>query len=120
MSNQRMSLLTLGAFIIIIAIVIIAYAAGQLSWLEIIPLIVALYGCWLMIESGVRWKNPSKYARSAFSVFGWGILLAVIGFGLDLTLRGVDLLYTVAVVLLLLGVLAVIAALKTTSKKPNP
>jgi len=112
-----MGLLTLGAFIIIVAVVVVAYAANLLvSWLETVPLIVALYGCWLIAESGIRTKNPSKYARSAFSLFGWGMLLAAIGFGLDFNLRGMDLLYTLAVVLLLLGILAIVAALKTTRK----
>lgn len=118
MSNQQMGLLTLGAFVIIVAVVIVAFAAGLLlTWLEIVPLIVAFYGCWLIAEAGIRTRTPSKYARSPFSLFGWGMLLAAIGFGLDFNLRGMDMLYTLAVVLLLLGILAIVAAWKTTRKK---
>lgn len=117
MSKVQQELLTLGALIIIIALIIIASAAALISWWETIPLIIALYGCWLIVTAGVTKRNASKYARSAFSLFGWGICLAALGFGLDFTVRGFPLIYTFAVVLLLLGALAVVAALKTTQKK---
>ena len=118
MQSWRQEVLTLGALIIIVAVVIIAYAANLLvSLLEIIPLIIAFYGCWLIVAAGIRARNPSKYARSAFSLFGWGMLLAAIGFGWDLNVRGMNWIYTLAVVLLLLGILAVVVALKPSQKK---
>lgn len=111
--------MTLGALIIIVAIVTIAGAAQLLiSWGEAVALIIAFYGCWLIVASAIRARNPSKYERSAFSLFGWGMLLAAIGFGWDLNIRTEgNWLYTLAVVLLLLGILAIVAALKTSSKK---
>lgn len=117
MSKVQEGLLTLGAVIIIIALIILASAAGIISWLEAIPLIIAFYGCWLIVTAGITRTNASKYARSAFSLFGWGICLAALGFGLDFTLRGFPLIYTMAIVLLLIGVLAIATALKTTMKK---
>jgi apolipoprotein N-acyltransferase len=119
MSKSQQGLLTAGALIIIIAIVIIAAAipSPPISWWEVIPLIVAFYGCWLIVAAGIRTQNPSKYERSAFSLFGWGMLVAAIGFGWDFNVRGMSWVYTFAVVLLLLGILAVVAALKPKPKK---
>ncbi|HVP40410.1 MAG TPA: hypothetical protein VMS95_00445 [Candidatus Krumholzibacteriaceae bacterium] len=116
MSKSQQGLLTLGALIIIIAVTIILGAAFNI-WYEVIPLIIAFYGCWLIIAAGIKTRNTSKYERSALSLFSWGMLLAAIGFGLDFAYRGLPLVYTLAVVLLLLGILAVVAALKTTQKK---
>lgn len=117
MSKSQPGLLTLGALIIIVAIVIVLGAASVISWYAAIPLIIAFCGCWFLVEAGMRTRNPSKYARSAFSLFGWGMLLAAIGFGWTLNVYGMNWIYTLAVVLLLLGVLAVVAALKTTRKQ---
>jgi hypothetical protein len=119
MSNWRQETLTIGAFIIIVAVVILAAAipSPPISWGETAPLIIALYGCWLIVAAGLRTRNPSKYARSAFSLFGWGMILAAIGFGLDFTYRGMNWIYTIVVILLLLGSLAVVAALKPSEKK---
>jgi len=117
MSNWRQEVLTIGVFIIIVAIVIIAGAATLVTWQETIPLIIGFYGCWLIVAAAMRSRNPSKYARSAFSLFGWGIILASIGFGLDLNLRGMNWIYTIAVVLLLWGILAIVVALKPSRKK---
>jgi len=117
MSKSQSGLLTLGAFIIIVAVVILLALIPVISWYAVVPLIIALYGCWLIVYAGIRTGNPSKYERSAFSLFGWGILLAAIGFGWTMSYYGMNLIYTLVVVLLLLGVLAVVAALKTTRKK---
>lgn len=116
MSKSQQGLLTLGALIIIIAVTIILGATFNI-WYEVIPLIIAFYGCWLIIAAGIRTRIASEYERSAFSLFSWGMLLAAIGFGLDFGYRGLPLVYTLAVVLLLLGILAVVAAMKTTQKK---
>lgn len=116
MSRAQQDLLTLGALIIIVAITILLGATFNI-WYEVIPLIIAFYGSWLIVVAGIRTRNTSKYERSPFSLFGWGICLAAVGFGLDFALRGLNIIYTLVTVLLLLGALAVVAALKTTAKK---
>ena len=118
MSKSQQGLLSLGAFIIIVAIAVILGVALENFWPKVIPLIIAFYGCWLVVVAGMRTRNPSKYPRSAFSFFGWGILIAAIGFGSYLSVGGViNWIYASAVVLLILGILGVVAALKTTKKK---
>jgi len=117
MSKEQQGLLTIGAFIIIVAIVLIIAAGNLISWWEVIPLIIAFNGCWLIAAAGIRAKNPSKYERSAFSLFGWGILLAAVGFGLDLNVRGLPPVFTLALILLLLGALAVVAAISASGRK---
>jgi hypothetical protein len=49
---------------------------------------------------------------------GWGLLLTAIGFGSDLNILGLmSWIYTVAVVILLLGILGLVAALRSPRKK---
>lgn len=117
MSKSQRGLLYLAVFLVIAAVIIIFGELAVISWWEVIPLIIAFYGCWFIVFAGIGTRNQSKYARSAFSTFGWGMLLAAIGFGWDLNVRGLSWIYTLAVVILLLGILGLVAALRTPRKK---
>jgi len=116
MSKSQRGLLYLAVFLVITALVIIFGGLVANSWWDVIPLIIAFYGCWFIVFAAVGTRNQSKYARSAFSTFGWGMLLVAIGFGWDLSVRGLSWVYTVAVVILLLGILGLVAALRTPRK----
>jgi hypothetical protein len=117
MFRAKYGAITLGVFIIIVVIVILLYAINETALSEVIPLIIAFYGCWLIVYSGIRTQIQSQYMRSAFSYFGWGMLLAAIGFGYDFFIRSNNILYPLVVVLLLLGILGIVGVLKPTGKK---
>jgi hypothetical protein len=117
MSKSQKGLVNLAVLLVIAAVVIILGGLAVISWWEAIPLIIAFYGCWFIVFAGIGTRNQSKYARSTYSTFGWGMLLAAIGFGWDLNVRGLSWIYTVAVVILLLGILGLVAALRTLRKQ---
>jgi hypothetical protein len=118
MSKWQRGLLNLAVLLVIAAVIIIFVGLVAYSWGQVIPLIVAFYGCWFIVFAGVGTRYQSKYTRSAFSTFGWGALLAAIGFGSDLNVLGlISWIYTAAVVILLLGILGLVAALRTPQKK---
>ncbi|RLI20824.1 hypothetical protein DRO54_05265 [Candidatus Bathyarchaeota archaeon] len=109
-------LLSLGMFIVIVAVSLVMYSAGIILWQEILPLIIGLYGCWIIVLAGIKHKNPSKYERGAISTFAWGLLLAVAGFSSILSIRGLmSLLYVVAAVLLVIGILTIAVAIERKS-----
>jgi hypothetical protein len=118
MSRSQRGLLNLAVLLVIAAVVIIVVGLAATSWGQVIPLIIALYGCWFIVFAGVGTRYQSNYTRSAFSTMGWGLLLAAIGFGSDLNILGLmSWIYTVAVVILLLGILGLVAALRNPRKK---
>jgi hypothetical protein len=118
MSKSQRGLLNLAVLLVIAAVIIILVGLAAASWGQVIPLIIALYGCWFIVFAGVGTRYQSKYTRSAFSTFGWGTLLAAIGFGSDLNVLGLmSWIYTVAVVVLLLGILGLVAAVRTPRKR---
>jgi hypothetical protein len=118
MSKSQRGLLNLAVLLVIAALVIILVGLVAHSWGQVIPLIIAFYGCWFIIFAGVGNRYQTKYTRSAFSTFGWGMLLAVIGFVSDLSIIGlISWIYTVAAIILLLGILGLVAALRTPPKK---
>jgi len=104
-------LLSIGVFLIILVISIILYTPLELIHWSLIPaLILALYGCWTIVLAGVRASNPHKYERGPFSTFSLGLILIAIG-GAWFT-YSIEPLYSVAIMLLVLGALAIAAALR--------
>ena len=105
------NLLTIGALFVVIVISIVLYAAKVLTDYYILPAIIALFGVWLMILALMQRSNPEKYGRGAFSYFGWGLLLIAVGGAWFLDGYGYGI-YALALVLLVLGGLAIAAAFR--------
>jgi hypothetical protein len=87
------------------------YAAQILSdWVLIIPVILVLSGCWTLVLAGMRAANPQKYERGAFSTMGLGLVLITAGGAWYLF--AFNPLYSLALVLLVFGALAIAAAVR--------
>jgi len=110
MAESRRDTLSLGVFLIIIVVAILLYAASLIDWTLIIPVILVLSGCWTMVLAGMRATNPQKYERGAFSTISLGLLLIAVGGAWYLF--AFDPLYSLALILLVFGALAIAAALR--------
>ena len=110
--GRNRGLLSIGVFLIILVISIILYEPLHLvhDWSLIPPLILALYGCWTIFLAVIRASNPRKYERGPFSTFTGGLILISIGGAWLVSSFG--LLYSLAIILLVLGILAIAAALR--------
>ena len=113
MPRMSLGLLSFGVFVIIVAIAIVVAVQFSLSWGASLALIIALYGGWTIALAGIRIKNPEKYARGAFSIFAWGILLVAVGGAWFIySLEAAYWLYSVLLLLIVVGILAVVSALR--------
>jgi hypothetical protein len=111
MAESRQETLSVGVFLIIIVVAIMLHAVGIVTdWVLIIPVILVLSGCWTLVLAGMRAENPQKYERSAFSTMGLGLVL--IAAGGAWYLFGFEPLYSLVLVLLVFGALAIAAALR--------
>ena len=118
MPRLPLGLLSFGVFVIIVAIAIVVSVQFSLSWGASLALIVTLYGAWTIALAGIRVKNPEKYARGAYSIFVWGILLVAVGGAWFIySLEATYWLYSVLLLLVVVGILAVVSALPTMRKK---
>lgn len=112
MAESRRQLLSIGVFFIIIVVVILLYAAQVITdWTLIFPIIFVLSGCWTLVLAGMRASSPQKYERGTFSTMGLGLLMIAVGGALYLFTVNQGL-YALALVLLVLGALAIAAALR--------
>lgn len=105
-------LLSLGVFLIIVVISIVLYEPVHLisHWSLIPPVVLALFGCWTISLAGMRAANPVRYEREPFSTFAGGLLLLAIGGAWFISIFG--WIYSLVVILSVLGVLAIAAALR--------
>jgi hypothetical protein len=111
MAQSNRALLSIGAFLIVIVVVILLYAAKLISLGLIVPVILVLSGCGALVLAGIRASNRQKYERGAFSTMGLGLLLIAVGGGWFLF--SVNLaLYGLALILLVIAAIAIAAALR--------
>ena len=111
MSQSSRQLLTIGVFLIIVVVAILLYPTNVThNWWNILQLIVVAFGVWILVLAAMRSHNPAKYERSPYSTVQLGLLL--IALGAAWFLWAYSWIYTVAVVLLALGVIAIVSAMR--------
>jgi len=115
MSDSRRQLISIGVFCIVLVVAILLLTAGALGdWLNTFPTVFLLFGIWLLVLAAMSAKNPQRYEREPFSVAGMGILLMTLG-GAWLLFKS-NALYSIALIVLVIGIVALVAALRR--KKP--
>ncbi len=107
-SNQNV--LSLGIFLIILVIGIVLLAIGAIDWTLFVPVILVLSGCLLLGLGAFKPPTTQKYAPSSFYLLSSGLFLIAVGVALYL-LR-FNWLYSIALVLLVLGGVAIAAGMK--------
>jgi len=113
MPAKELNLLSMGMLAVIVAILLVAFGPRQ-DWGSIISLTLVLFGLWVVFLAGIRSIHPMKYERGAFSTLVWGILLLSIGGAWYL--YALNPIYSVALLLLVIGILAVASAMFRTKK----
>jgi hypothetical protein len=117
---RQFELLSLGAFLVIAAVLLVVFAAQLIGLIEVLALLIALCGVWTMILAGIRVRRPEKYGRGAYSTLVMGVILTALGAAWELTIRGMNIIITIAIVLVVIGILAVATALPSFRQKPEP
>lgn len=110
MAESRGALLSLGIFLIIIVAVVALLVTDIIDWTLIVPVLLVLSGCLLLATAAYRPSTKQKYASSAFYRLASGLFLIALG-GAWYLFR-FNWLYSLIVILLVLGAVAIAAALQ--------
>ena len=110
MSQSNRNLLTIGVVIVTVVVAILLYTANLIDWTLIVPVVLLLSGLWLLVLGAIRMGKPVMYERSAFSTAALGLVAIAVGGAWALS--GINWLYSLVVILLVVAALAIIAALK--------
>lgn len=117
---QQTEMLSLGVFCVIVALTLVAFSLGLIAGLDqMVALIIAFFGLWTITLSGIRARSPSKYGRSASSTLAMGVILVAVGGAWFLLTVGTNPILTLALLLVIFGILAVVAALPSFRPKPQ-
>jgi hypothetical protein len=109
MSQSNRELLSIGVLFLIIAIALGLYATGLIvDWTLIITSILFLTGIWFVFLAGLRMMKPQKYERGPFSTLSVGLLL--MAFAGAWYLAGLNLLYSLILILVVIGALVIFVA----------
>jgi len=113
-SESRRQLLTIGVFFIIIVVAILLYPTNLThNWAYILQLILVLSGIWMLILAAMRAQSPQKYERSPYSTVQMGVLLMAVGGAWFLW--SYSWIYSIALLLLALGAIALASAMRRKS-----
>jgi len=115
LTRTHLGLMSFGVFLIIVAIWIATWALTIISAADIVPLILLSSGVWTVVVATIRSVKPGENDR-AFGTFGWGMLLIVLGGSLYMVNVGMDPVYTLVFILALVGILAVVTAIRLSKK----
>jgi hypothetical protein len=108
MSESNRQLLSIGVLILTIAVAVVLYVAALIGWTLIIPVVLLLFGLWIIALGAIRAGKPIKYERSPFSTVAIGCCIAAVGGAWFLF--SYNWLYSLIVVLVAIAVLAIVAA----------
>jgi len=115
---RQYEMLSFGVLLVIIALVLVAYVALIITGLDqVLALVIALYGVWNIVLAGIRVKNPEKYGRSAYETLLMGIVLIALGGSWFLFIATQNIILSIVLILLVIGIIAVISALPSMRKK---
>jgi hypothetical protein len=117
---QQSDILSFGILCVIVALTLVAFSLGIITRLDqMVALIIAFFGVWTIALSGIRARTPSKYGRSASSTLAMGVIFVAVGGAWFLLTVGTNLILTLALLLVVVGILAVVSALPSFRRKPQ-
>ena len=109
-SETNRQLLTIGVAVLAVVVAIVLYVAQVIDWTLIVPVVFLLLGLWFIALGAMQMNKPIKYERSAFSTMAIGLLAIAVGGAW--MLFGINWLYSLIVILLVVAALAIVAALR--------
>jgi hypothetical protein len=87
---------------------IVLFLGQFINWTLIPSVILVVFGAWFLVLAAMRGVKTQKHERSSFSTFILGLLL--VAFGGAWFLFGINWLYSVVLVLVILAAVAIVAA----------
>jgi hypothetical protein len=103
-------MLTIGVFCIILVVAILLIATNIINWTLLPPLVLTLFGLWILALAVMRGASTQKYERSSFSTMAMGLGLIVLGGAWFLF--PYNWLYSLALILLAFGGIAIASAMR--------
>ncbi len=109
MSEHYRNMLSFGVLLLIIVVVILLTAFQVIGVGLIVPVFLVLTGCWTL---AVAFMRSSRSTSSAYSFGTLGLGIVLIALGVAWYIFSINWLYSLALILFVLGAIAVASALR--------
>ncbi len=112
-------LMTAGIVIIGGGVSYVSAYLGYIAFEEVLPIAAVILGVGLILAGVLKQFSPMPGEMESIVTIGWGVLILAIGVIGDLNVRGYPFAILLAVFVVLLGILAVFAALRMWTRKAS-
>jgi len=110
-------LMTAGVVIIGGGLSYISAILGYIAFSEVLPIAAVILGVGLILEGAIKQLIPAPGEMESIITIGWGVLVLAIGVIGDLNTRGYPLPILLGAFVILIGALAVLAAMKMWTRR---
>jgi hypothetical protein len=115
---RTFDIITLGVAILALGLSVVVLLLNFISIWELVPMFLTIIGSWIIATAGIKAMSKiSPYERQPFSTAGLGLVVLAIGASWWLYARGVDLVYVILTLTLIIGILVIVAGAREWTKK---
>jgi len=114
----KLDIITVGVAILTLGLSVVVLLFNLISIWELVPMFLTIIGCWIIATAGIKAiSETSAYERQPFSTAGLGLVILAIGASWWLYARGVEPVYVILTLTLIIGLLVIVAGVREWTKK---
>ncbi len=115
---RTLDIVTVGVAILALGLSVVVLLFNFISIWELVPMFLTIIGSWIIATAGIKVMSKiSPYERQPFSMAGLGLVVLAIGASWWLYARGVELVYVILTLTLIIGILVIVAGVREWTKE---
>ena len=116
----KLDIITIGVAVLALGLSVVLHLFGLITIWELVPMFLTIISMWIIATAGIKaMSKTSPYERQPFSTAGLGLVILAVGASWWLYARGMELVYVVLTLTLVIGVLIIVAGIREwTKRKP--
>ena len=113
----KLDIVTIGVAVLALGLSVVLHLFGLITIWELVPMFLTVISMWIIATAGIKaMSKTSPYERQPFSTAGLGLVILAVGASWWLYARGIELVYVVLTLTLVIGVLIIVAGIREWTK----
>lgn len=116
--GRTLDIITIGVAILAFGLSVVVLLFEFIAIWELVPMFLTILSIWIISTAGIKAvSKTSPYERQPFSTAGLGLVLLALGASWWMYARGINLVYVVLTLTLVIGVLIIVAGVREWTKR---